>query len=402
VSSPSTVPAVSLQHDARVIGVVGVAHFLSHFFQLALPPLFPLLRDAFATSYAVLGALVGVFYVASGITQVASGFLVDRIGARPVLLAGIAMIAVGSVLGGIAPGVAWLYPVAALMGIGNGVFHPADFAILNANVAPRRLGYAYSTHQIGGNLGYALAPLVSFGLGTAFGWRVALVAMGVAGLVALAIVFTQRSVLTSRLAGAGTPHTLRGSFALFRQPAILLCFVFFGVLTVATVGLQTFLPTALHAAFSVPLALATSGVTAYLLGGTAGIIAGGVLAGRSRRQDLVAGGGLGVAAGVILVIAAFGPPPGLLLPLLALVGFALGGTGPSRDLIVRRATPAGASGRVYGFVYSGLDLGATLGPVLIGVLLDRDAARGVFLLIAALLVVSIAIVVRVERAAAAT
>ena len=395
----STVSAATLHHDARVIGVVGVAHLLSHFFQLALPPLFPLLRAEFDTSYAVLGALVGVFYVASGITQFAAGFVVDRVGARPVLLTGIALLALGSLLAGTVPGVHWLFPVAALMGVGNGVFHPADFAILNANVAPRRLGYAYSMHGIGGNLGYALATLASFALGAALGWREALWVMGSSGLVALALVFSQRVVLSSRQTEAGAHHTLRGSLALFREPSILLCFVFFCVLTIATVGLQTFLPTALNAAFDVPIAIATSAVTTYLLGGTAGIVAGGFLAVRFARHDLVAGAGLGLAAVVVAGIATTAPPPGVLLPLLALVGFAVGGTGPSRDLIVRRATPAGASGRVYGFVYSGLDLGATVGPVVIGFMLDRGAARGVFLLIAALLVLAIGTVVRAQRAA---
>ena len=158
----------SFRRDARVIGVVACAHLLSHFFQLALPPLFPLLRTEFGTSYAVLGTLVGVYYAASGVTQFVSGFAVDRLGARPVLLAGLALAAGGSLLASLVPGIGWLFPVATLMGIGNGVFHPADFAILNANVAPRRLGHAYSAHGVGGNLGYALAPVVSFALGTAF------------------------------------------------------------------------------------------------------------------------------------------------------------------------------------------------------------------------------------------
>jgi len=87
----------SLRHDARVIGVVGFAHMMSHFFQLALPPLFPLLRAEFGTSYAVLGTLVGVYYAASGVSQFASGFAVDRFGARPLLLAGLAL-AVGGIL----------------------------------------------------------------------------------------------------------------------------------------------------------------------------------------------------------------------------------------------------------------------------------------------------------------
>jgi FSR family fosmidomycin resistance protein-like MFS transporter len=388
----------SFHRDAHLIGVVSVAHLLSHFFQLALPPLFPLLRAEFDTSYAALGTLMGVFYVASGVAQVSAGFIVDRVGARPVLLTGIGLMASGAVLASLAPGVMWLGAVALTMGIGNGVFHPANFAILNANVAPHRLGYAYSTHGIGGNLGYAAAPLVSFALGAALGWREAMAVMGGAGLVAWAAIVAQRQVLTSRRTVAGAHHTLRGSLELFRQPSILLCFVFFCILTIATVSLQTFLPTALNTAFDLPLAWATSALTVYLLGGTAGIVLGGILATRFARHDLVAGYGLGLAAFIVALIPVWAPPPGLLLPLLAAVGIALGSTGPSRDLIVREATPAGASGRVYGFVYSGLDLGATMGPVLIGFMLDRGAARGVFVAIAVLLVASIGTVLGARRA----
>ena len=396
----SATASAALHHDARVIGLVSVAHLLSHFFQLALPPLFPLLRAEFGVSYALLGSLIGTFYVASGLTQFAAGFVVDRIGARPVLFTGMALVAGGCLMAGSVPGVAWLFPLAVTMGVGNGVFHPADFAILNANVESRRLGYAYSVHGIGGNLGYALAPLVSFALGAALGWRGALSVMGVAGLAALALVISQRGVLTSHRTEAGGHHTLRGSVALFRQPSILLCFAFFAVLTVATVAMQTFLPSALNAAFGVPIAIATSAVTTYLLGGTAGIVAGGFLAARFARHDLVAATGLATAAAIVGAIAFTGPPAGVLLPLLALAGFAVGATGPSRDLIVRRATPAGASGRVYGFVYSGLDLGATVGPVVIGAMLDAGLARGVFLLVAALLAVAIGTAMEARRATA--
>jgi MFS family permease len=164
-----TAPAESFRRDARVIGVVGLAHGLSHFLQLALPPLFPLLRAEFGVSWTLLGLVAGLFYVASGLVQFVSGFVVDRFGARPVLLAGMTLLVCGTLAAALAPNPLWLYPCAMLMGAGNGVFHPADFAILNANVTHRRLGHAYSTHGVGGNLGYALAPIVSYGLGAAFG-----------------------------------------------------------------------------------------------------------------------------------------------------------------------------------------------------------------------------------------
>ena len=387
----------SFRRDAKVIGLVGVAHGLSHFFQLALPPLFPLLKAEFDVSYAALGVLVGVFYVASGATQFAAGFVVDRVGARPVLLGGLALLGTGAVLAALVPGIGWLYPVAALMGLGNGVFHPADFAILNASVASRRLGYAYSMHGIGGNLGYALAPIVSFALGATLGWRTALLLMGAAGFVALGLIATQRALLHSQRAVDAHLHTLKGSLALFAQAPIVLCFAYFVIQTTATVGLQTFTPAALATGFEVPLALATSALTAYLLGGTAGILTGGFLAARTARHDRVATTGLLAAALLLLVVATGRLSLPLVLPLFAAAGFALGITGPSRDLIVRNATPKGASGRVYGFVYSGLDLGATLGPVWFGFLLDHGQAREMFYVIAGCLLLAIGTVVQMRR-----
>jgi len=391
----------SFRRDARLISVVSLAHSISHFFQLALPPLFPLLRAEFGVSYATLGTLVGVFYAASGVTQFASGFTVDRLGARPVLLGGLALLAGGTMLASLAPGVGWLFPIVALMGVGNGVFHPADFAILNANVTPRRLGHAYSAHGIGGNLGYIFAPIVSFALGTAFGWRFALAAMGAIGFVAFGVVVTQRALLVSQRAVDAHLQTLKSSVALFLQVPILLCFAYFIVQTMAGLGLQTFLPTALHAGFDVPLLLATSALTAYLSGAMAGILAGGFLAAKTDRHDRVAVSGLLAAALLLIGVAATSLPLPLVLPLFATIGFALGITGPSRDLIVRGATPKGAAGRVYGFVYSGLDVGGTIGPVLLGLMLDHDLARELFFAIAGCLLLAIGTVARLRQASVA-
>ena len=392
-------PASSFRADARVIGAVGSAHALSHFFQLVLPPLFPLLRAEFGVSYATLGALLSLMYVASGVCQFGAGFAVDRFGARPVLLAGLALLAGGTLAAGLVPGIGWLFPLVVLMGIGNGVFHPADFAVLNANVSPRRLGHAYSSHGIGGSLGYALAPVVSFGLASVFGWRTSLLACGAAGLVAVALLATQAAALDSRKHGTGVPkHTLSGSLELFRQRPILLCFAYFCVLTIATIGITTFLGTSINAAYGLPLAIAATAITAYLLGNVGGVLAGGFLAARTARHDRVAATGLAVGAVLILLLALFAPLATWAIPLLALTGFALGATGPSRDMIVRAATPKGASGRVYGFVYSGLDLGSALSPVALGAILDHGSPRLVAAAIAAFLFVAIATVVQVGHA----
>jgi MFS family permease len=232
------------------------------------------------------------------------------------------------------------------MGVGNGVFHPSDFAILNANVAPQRLGHAYSTHGIGGNLGYAVAPIVVYGLGSALGWRPALAIFGLVGLAALALLASQRAVLTSHKAHDAHMHTLRGSAHLFLQPAILLCFGYFVFQTIAGTGLQTQGTTALHVTFDIPLALAASAISAYLLGSTGGILAGGFLAARTEHHDRVAATGLAAGALLLASIGTGATPSALLLPVFALTGFAMGATGPSRDLIVRNATPRGAGTRL--------------------------------------------------------
>jgi MFS family permease len=392
-------PAAPFRQDAKVIGLIGSAHCLSHFFQLALPPLFPLLKAEFGVSYATLGALVSVFYVASGVCQFGAGFAVDRYGARPVLLGGMGLLAGGALVASFVPGPQWLFPVVLVMGIGNGVFHPADFAVLNANVALKRLGHAYSTHGIGGSLGYAIAPVVSFGLGSALGWRQALLIMSLIGLAALAILSTQRRALVSRShETSAIRHTLADSLGLFRQRAIVLCFTYFAVLTLATIGLQTFAGTALNAAYGVPLAVATSALTAYLLGGTAGILTGGFLAARTSRHDRVAAAGLAAGGALMLAVGAWPALAELVVPLFGITGFVLGATGPSRDMIVRAATPTGAAGRVYGFVYSGLDLGATISPVVVGSLLDHGSPRTMFVAVAACMFVAIGTVLQVRRA----
>lgn len=397
-----TAAAGTFRNDAKVIGVIAAAHWTSHFLQLALPPLFVLLRAEFGVSFAALGVLSGAFYTASGISQFGAGFAVDRFGARPVLLAGTALLALSTIGAGLVPAFGWLYVLAVLMGLGNGVFHPADFAILNASVTPRRLGHAFSTHGLGGTLGYAAAPICSYALGSAFGWRTALLTMGTMGLLMLGMLFVNRRDLMAQSRAAAAMPAAASNLAIFLQRPVLLCFVFFALFTMAVITVQTFAAPALHAAYGVPMALATSAITAYLVGNAAGTVTGGFLVTTFRRPDRLAA--IGVASGALLMLlCGLLPAPGAaLLPLFAAAGFMLGTTGPSRDMLVRQAAPAGATGRTYGFVYSGLDLGATIGPVIAGVLLDHDAPRLVFAGIALVLVLGIATVLDTQRRAVGT
>lgn len=388
--------------DAQVMGLVGMAHFCSHFFQLAMPPLFPLMREDLGVSYAGLGVLVTAFYVASGLMQPVSGFVVDRFGAGRVLVAGLTLLAASIALAGLAPGLWSLTPLAILAGMGNAVFHPADYSILNASVSPRRVGRAYSVHAIGGTLGYATAPVLMVALAATWGWRGALLAAGGAGLVAAMVIWLTRARLESQDAHAGEAHVdsrdIAAGIRMLLRRLPLLCLVYFAVTSMATIGLQTYSAPALMALSEANLALASGAVSAYLLAMALGILLGGLIADRTARHDWMTIIGVLVAVGCALLIASGGLALPLVIAALMTIGLAMGITGPARDMIVRAATPRGASGRVFGFVYSGLDLGACVSPLLLGWLIDHGRADGVFLAVATFLLATIAMVMFVRRA----
>ena len=272
-----------LRRDAEVIGGVGFAHLLSHFFQLILAPLFPLLKDEFGVGYAALGLMVSVMYTVSGISQTMAGFIVDRYGARRVLLFGMATFSLAILLTGLATSYWMLVAIALLAGLGNSVFHPADFAILNAKVNPKRLGYAFSTHGIGGNFGWLAAPVFSIGISTLYGWRAATIAAGVLGLLITAIVATRTALSDARADAGGQRRKshdarkggLREDVRTLMSRPVLKCFAFFTFYSMALIGLQTFSVAGTTALYGAPLVTASAALTGFLFGGIVGIVAGG-------------------------------------------------------------------------------------------------------------------------------
>jgi MFS family permease len=359
----------------NVIVLIGLGHASSHFLQLVLPPLFPLMRDELGVSYATLGLVLTLFYVLSAVLQPFAGFVVDRVGGRAVLLGGLALMVLGTLLMGLSQGIWTLGLGAALSGIGNSVFHPADFAILNGRVAKERLGHAFSIHSVSGSVGFALAPVFSGAIGVWQGWHAALVAAAaVAGmiLVLLSLNAGKFSVQAVAKKAAGFDFSVLVSWQ------VVACFSFFALHAAALTGILSFGVSALKEQLGVGTTLASTAVTAYMVGSGIGMLAGGFLTARTSRIDLVPAGGLSVSACIMLALAS-GIVPALALPAaFALSGFCVGLTYPSRDLLVRAATPPGATGRVYGFVYAGLDVGSFATPVFYGWMLDHGSPHGVF------------------------
>lgn len=374
--------------DLRIISVVGGAHFTSHFFQLVLPPLFPLMRADLGVSYTELGLLMSAFFAGSGVFQIGAGFVVDRIGAHLVLPAGMALLAGSIMLMGLAPDMWMLFALALLGGIGNSVYHPADYSVLTGRVTPTRMARAYSVHSVSGTLGWAAAPVTMIFLASLFGWRNALVIGGAGGLVCALLVLLDRHDLV--LPDARKKHTVGATGgALFFTPAILLAFGYFTLLSTAFTSLQNFLPVLLPHVQSVSRDFAATVTTLYLTIYAVGSLAGGYLADRFKNHDKLIGYGLAPMAGLTLAMGFIGLHPFVLLCLAMLTGFLGGMTIPSRDMLVRSATPPGSAGRVFGFVYSGLDLGALAAPPIIGYMVDHGADRAAFVFIALVIVATL-------------
>lgn len=386
-SSPTNVspaPALGPQQDAATIGLIGLAHGTSHFHHLLLPPLFPIFMRDFGLSYAEMGLLVSVFFVISGVGQALAGFVVDRIGARPVLFGALACFVAASLAAAGAQGYKGLMLASALAGLGNAPFHPADFTILNRRVSMARLGHAFSVHGISGNLGWAAAPVFLIGIEHATGsWRLAYAAAALVGLAVMALLAVCREAIDDRhQAHLAQAHQTSGQqahpLAFLKLPSVWLCFAFFFFSTAALCAIQSFASPALSKLYELPLSATAFVVTGYMLCGAAGMVVGGFLVSRVTRLERTIAGAMLLAAALLILAGLQYVPGSVAAVIVALGGFGTGLAGPSRDMLIKQAAPPGATGRVYGTVYSGLDLGFALAAPVFGALMDHGQPAGVF------------------------
>jgi MFS family permease len=384
--------------DAAVIGLVGLAHASSHFSHLLLPLMFPVFMSTFGLSYSELGFLMTVFFVVSGVGQASAGFVVDRLGARPVLFVALLLMAAGCLAVSVADSYVGLMLGAALLGLGNCSFHPVDFTILNQKVSAPRLGYAFSAHGLTGNLGWALAPVFMVGLSAAFDWRVAYVGAALLFVGILALLFWQREHLHAEVVSHKQTANDGGSMAFLKIPVVWWCFSFFLLSTMTLAVVQSFAVSILQALHQVTFEAATFTLTAYMLCAAAGMFVGGFVAARwPRHSDKVVAACM-TAGAVCMALCGSGLfSAELTMAILAATGLAIGVGGPSRDMMIKKATPKGATGRVYGMVYSGLDVGFAISPLIFGVFMDHGWYGATLLGAAFVLLLSVVVALGVGR-----
>jgi MFS transporter, FSR family, fosmidomycin resistance protein len=368
-----------LGRDAAIVGTVSAAHFCSHFYQFTLPLLFPRIQQEYGIGFTELGLVVTVFYAASGLAQTAAGFLVDHVGPARVLAAGLGLLAASMALVALVPSFWLIYPAAALAGLGNSVFHPADYSIMSRRVEKSRVGRAFAVHALSGTLGYAATPAVMVALASVLPWRSAVLLAALGGGAVFLLVLTKQRLLAGPPAIDHAPTAAIGpapsALAALRHPAVLVCFSFFFLMAVPTVGLSGFATTALGRLFGTPIAIVAAALTVNLVGSATGVVLGGFLADRTAHHERIVAAAVFISAVVYLAVGVAGFGALALAMALGVAGFSSGLAAPSRDMLVRSAAATSATtGKVFGFAYSGFDLGSAAAPPLLGFLLDHGHA----------------------------
>lgn len=372
----------TFRRDVKILGLVSAGHFLSHFYAICLPPVFLFMQTDLGVSFAALGLLMSVRSFVSGAMQIPAGMLVDRIGARPVLIGGMVLMAGGTGLIAVAPGYWSILLLSIVMSLGNSVFHPTDYAILNASVTRSWVGRAFSFHTFAGQLGTAVAPAIVLALAHFSDWRMAQAAIGVAGFVVLAGLALEwrnmhdESIPQKRKKGSA----IANHWALLLSPPMLIMSAFFTATALQSGGMQSFFVVGLTSLHGTDSATAGAALSVYLLAIAVGVLFGGLLADFYKRHDVTAAAAFLVSA-ALLALLVWTPLDRLpLMIVMTVSGLMQGAVRPARDMMVRAVVPPSAMGKAFGFVSSGQAVGGAIAPVLFGWMVDLGRPDWVFYL----------------------
>jgi MFS family permease len=389
-SEPVPAPASGWTHDAKVIALIGAAHFVSHFHGMLLPPIFGPVREAFGVSYIEIGAALTAYNIVSAALQTPAGFLVDRIGPRLLLTGGLLLSAVALLVAALLPGYALFVVAYAFLGLANTVYHPADYAILAAAINAKRIGKAFSIHNFTGYLGFGVAPTVVLGSAALWGWQGAFLVAAVLAIAAALLLIVAGGILprATRPAAATQAKSSVGLELLLSGP-ILRNLLFFSCIGMANGGVQTFSVVALGVLWGTPSSSANIALSGFLLMSAVGVLVGGIIADRTPHHERVAAVGFAFTAAMAILLGWVNMPTAILISVMSLGGLLNGMIQPSRDMMVRAVTPVGSFGKVFGFVTTGFNLGGMVSPLLYGWLMDRGEPRMIFAIVTAFIVLAL-------------
>jgi MFS family permease len=401
-SEPLALPAAKAgwSRDTKVIALIAIAHFVSHVHVMLLPPILGQVREAFDVSYTQIALALTAFNVASALLQTPAGFLVDRIGPRLMLTAGLILAGAAITAAALLPGY-WFFVIAyALMGVANTVYHPADYSILSAAIDGKKIGKAFSIHTFAGYLGFGVTPAMVLACAAIWDWRGAfLFAAGLSFAVALLLIVAGsvlprvvRKPLGSSKGGPSRAEAKVG-LGLLLSPPILRNLLFFFCLAMASGGIQTFTVVGMGALHGTPASVANIALSGFLLFSAGGVLLGGIIADRTPHHERVAAVGFACTAAMAILMAWVNMPAAILVGVMSLGGLLNGIIQPSRDMMVRAVTPPGSFGKVFGFVTTGFNLGGMVSPLLFAWLMDRGEPRAIFMIVVAFILLALVTVI---------
>jgi len=373
------------RHDAKVISIVAVAHFVSHVHIMLLPPILLLVKDHFGASYSEIALAITAYNVASALLQTPAGFLVDRIGARVMLTLGLILSGAALCVSTLLPGY-WFFLIGyTLLGVANTVYHPADYSILSATIDARRMGKAFSVHTFAGYLGSGVTPAMVAGAVALWGWNGGFMCAAVLSFAAAILLMVTGSVLPrvprKAPAAAATKDDGKVGWDLLLSAPILRNLLFFFCLAMANGGIQTFGVVSLGALHGTPATTANVGLSGFLLFSALGVLLGGIIADRTPHHERVAAAGFACTSTMAVLMGWVEMPGALLIFVMAAGGLLNGIIQPSRDMMVRAVTPAGSFGKVFGFVTTGFNLGGMVAPLTYAWLMDHGQPRLIYVIV---------------------
>ena len=388
-----TIVATMRQPHVQVLSMVSSVHFMSHFYGMTLAPLLVFIHNDLGISYTFLGLLMSMQQITSGALQLPIGFAVDRFGAKLILFAGLVVATLGIGLIAFTSAYWMLAVLVVIYGIGNSVFHPADYAILNSSISETRMGRSFSIHTFCGHIGTAIAPTIMLTVTAIWNWRAAIMLSGVLGLIVMVVFLLQWRAMRDDVASvpkkkknqdptvaAADAAMTNGQLILhiLKAPAILYLFLFFCMSSLAGSGFRNFAIAGLLELHGTPVEAAGGALSGFLFASALGVLIGGYLADKTSRHDLIGAISLMGSAILVVIIGVVDLHYFLLVAAFTLAGLVQGIIRPARDMMIRNAAPKGAQGRVFGFVFSGQSFGGGIAPLTFGIFLDLGMPVWIF------------------------
>ena len=394
-NEPLTEPKrIGFSRDAQVIALISVVHFVSHVHVMLLPPLFEQVREAFGVGYTDVALALTVFNVASALLQTPAGFLVDRIGPRAMLTAGLLLGAASVAAIALLPGY-WTFIIAyGFLGVANTVYHPGDYSILSSAIDGKRIGKAFSVHTFAGYIGFGIAPAFMIGCAAIWGWHGAFMAAAVLSLAVGVLLMATGHILPKR-PRAISPVAVKPSadnkvgLDLLLSAPILRNLFFFLCLGMANGGIQTYTVVSQQVIHGTPAATSNIALSGFLLMSAVGVLLGGVIADRTAHHERVAAVGFAFTAAMAILMGWCAMPGFVLILVMSLGGVLNGMIQPSRDMMVRAVTPPGSFGKVFGFVTTGLNLGGMVAPLAYGWLMDHGRPQMIYVVVVAFILLAL-------------